>query len=170
MLYLLDANVLITAHNDYYPVHRVPEFWDWLLHHAQKGHVKMPVEMFEEIRDGSGDPEKDRLFGWVKDPHVKDTLVLAETVRIEDVQRVIAQGYAADLNDIELERVGRDPFLIAYALTATADRRVVSNEVSAPAKTRAKRKIPDVCRALGARSCNTFALLKALDFSTGWRG
>lgn len=170
MLYLLDANVLITAHNDYYPVNRVPEFWDWLLHQAQEGHVKMPLEMFEEIKDGTGDAEKDRLFGWVKDGHVKDALVLTEDVRIEDVQRVLAQGYAPDLNDIELEQIGRDPFLIAYALLAPADRCVVSNEVSAPGKQRAKRKIPDVCRALGAASCNTFALLKALDFSTGWRG
>ena len=72
MLFLLDANVLITAHNDYYPVNRVPEFWDWLLHYAQEGHVKMPLEMFEEIKDGTGDPDKDLLFGWVKDQHVKD--------------------------------------------------------------------------------------------------
>ena len=28
MLYLLDANVLISAHRDYYPVKRVPEYWD----------------------------------------------------------------------------------------------------------------------------------------------
>nr|WP_234706678.1 DUF4411 family protein [Ensifer aridi] len=27
-VYLLDANVLITAKNQYYPIHRVPEFWD----------------------------------------------------------------------------------------------------------------------------------------------
>ncbi|MCY4508918.1 MAG: DUF4411 family protein [Acidobacteria bacterium] len=31
MLYLLDANVLIDAHRDYYPLGRVPEFWDWLI-------------------------------------------------------------------------------------------------------------------------------------------
>ncbi|WP_410001046.1 DUF4411 family protein [Rhizobium leguminosarum] len=27
-MHLLDANVLITAHNLYYPIQRVPEFWD----------------------------------------------------------------------------------------------------------------------------------------------
>ncbi len=31
MLYLLDANVLIDADRDYYPIDRVPEFWDWIL-------------------------------------------------------------------------------------------------------------------------------------------
>ena len=30
LLYLLDANVLITANRDYYSVKRVPEFWAWL--------------------------------------------------------------------------------------------------------------------------------------------
>jgi Domain of unknown function (DUF4411) len=30
MLYLLDANVLITARNRYYPIDTVPEFWSWL--------------------------------------------------------------------------------------------------------------------------------------------
>ena len=30
-LYLLDANVLIRAHEDYYPVDRIPPFWTWLI-------------------------------------------------------------------------------------------------------------------------------------------
>jgi hypothetical protein len=30
MLYLTDANVLITANNLYYPIDRVPECWEWL--------------------------------------------------------------------------------------------------------------------------------------------
>jgi len=31
VLYLLDACVLIDANRDYYPIARVPEFWEWLL-------------------------------------------------------------------------------------------------------------------------------------------
>lgn len=31
MLYLLDANVIIDANRDYYPLERVPEFWAWLV-------------------------------------------------------------------------------------------------------------------------------------------
>ena len=34
MLFLLDASVLITANNTYYPIERVPEFWEWLAHQA----------------------------------------------------------------------------------------------------------------------------------------
>jgi hypothetical protein len=53
MLYLLDANVLITASNLYYPVDAVPEFWAWLAHNGAAGNVKMPLETFEEVKDGA---------------------------------------------------------------------------------------------------------------------
>jgi len=37
MLYLLDANTLIDAKRDYYPIDRVPEFWSWLIFQGQQG-------------------------------------------------------------------------------------------------------------------------------------
>jgi hypothetical protein len=55
MLYLLDANVLITASNSYYPIDQVPEFWSWLRHQAASGNVKVPLEVMEEVRVGCGD-------------------------------------------------------------------------------------------------------------------
>lgn len=66
MLYLLDANVLITANNSYYPVDRVPEYWEWLLYLSQAGYIKMPIEIFEEVKDGPKDEEKDLLFSWIQ--------------------------------------------------------------------------------------------------------
>ena len=52
-MHLLDANVLITAHNLYYPIGRFPEFWDWLVHMGEAGEIKVPVEILEEITEGS---------------------------------------------------------------------------------------------------------------------
>ena len=52
MLYLLDANVLIDANRDYYPIERIPEFWEWLLSLSTSGQVKIPQETFEEIAEG----------------------------------------------------------------------------------------------------------------------
>ena len=49
LLYLLDANVLIDADRDYYPIDRVPEFWNWLAVMADLGRVKVPQEMYEEV-------------------------------------------------------------------------------------------------------------------------
>ena len=52
MLYLLDANVLITAANTDYAIGRVPEFWAWIRHQGTTGTVKIPVEIYEEILAG----------------------------------------------------------------------------------------------------------------------
>ncbi len=59
MLYLLDANTLIDAKRDYYPIERIPEFWDWLIHQGEQD--KVPdvcktlglkcINSFQMIRD-----------------------------------------------------------------------------------------------------------------------
>ena len=118
MLYLLDASILITANNSYYPVESVPEFWEWLLHMAQQGYVKIPVEIFEEINDGPNNGEKDLLYGWVQELDVKSAFLLDESVDVALVQKAITMGYATNLTDTELEQLGRDPFLVAYAMAA----------------------------------------------------
>ncbi|MGR3318439.1 MAG: DUF4411 family protein [Candidatus Anammoxibacter sp.] len=51
MLYLLDANTLIDAKRDYYPIGQVPEFWEWLVYCGQQGDVKIPIEVYEEFSD-----------------------------------------------------------------------------------------------------------------------
>lgn len=168
MLYLLDANVLITANNSYYPVDRVPEYWDWLLHMGQVGHIKMPLEIFEEVKDGPKDEEKDLLFSWIQIEENKDALILIEDVNIDHVQQVVDTGYANDLTDDEIEQIGRDPFLVAYALVGH-DRCVVTAEVSKPTRKRQNRHLPDVCKSVGVACCDPFALSRHLGFRTDWK-
>ena len=163
MLYLLDANVLIDANRDYYPLERVPEFWGWLENGGTNGHVKIPLEVYEEISDGN-----DELANWAKEEQIKTALLLQEEVDVSLVSYATDQGYASDLTDDEVVKIGRDPFLIAYALKDRENRCVVTTEVSKPRRSRANRHLPDVCRDLGVRSCNTFEFARALDFSTRW--
>ena len=163
MLYLLDANVLIDAHRDYYPLERVPEFWDWLLDRAATQQVKIPLEMYEEILVG----KEDDLTRWLKDN--RQAVLLDETVETALVAQVTERGYAPDLSEEEIEHVGRDPFLIAYAFRQPALRTVVTTEASRPKKQRANRHIPDVCNALGVLHCNTYDLIRELDFTTQGR-
>lgn len=165
MLYLLDANVLITAHNQYYPIDMVPEFWEWLLHMADANHIKMPVETFEEVKEG----HEGELYQWINAEGLEDRLLLPEDVDPALVQTVLNQGYAPDLSDTELEQVGQDPFLIAHALADPNNRRVVSVEVSKPTKLRANRKVPDVCVSVGVTSCHPFVMLRQLGFTTNWK-
>ena len=167
MLYLLDASVLITAHNSYYPVGRIPEFWEWLQYMAAAGCIKMPLENYEEITDGP--KGNDILYKWLHDPLNEDSLVLKEVVDAGAVDYVVNAGYAPDLTDDEIEQLGRDPFLIAYGLVQTNDRSVVTVEVSKPSKKRSNRHIPDVCKSVGVHSCDPFTMYRDLGFGTGWK-
>ena len=168
MLYLLDASLLITANNTYYPVDSVAEYWDWLQHHAEQGNLKMPLEIFEEVKSGPSGI-KDLLFGWIQTASVKDSLVLREEVNARHMQSVINEGYAANLTDTETEQLGRDPFLVAYAMADPSNRTVVTSEVSKPRLTRQNRRLPDVCKTMGVLCCDAFALNRALQFSTQWK-
>ena len=109
----------------------------------------------------------DDLTDWLKDN--RNALRLDDDVDQKLVERVTQSGYAPDLNDEEVERLGCDPFLIAYALGDPAQRAVVTTEVSRPSRKRANRHIPDVCRHLKVDCYNTFQFIKALNFTTGWQ-
>jgi hypothetical protein len=164
VLYLLDANVLITASTTYYPLDQVPEFWSWIDHQGTVANIKLPSEILDEVLVGTknGDP----LVDWLNDH--KECLVLDEAVDPVRVQYVLATGYGPNLTDVELEAIGRDPFLIAYAL-AGKDRCVVTVEVSAPGKKRQNRKVPDVCNDCGVACMNPFVAYRTLGFSTAWK-
>jgi hypothetical protein len=167
VLYLLDANVLITANSTYYPLDQIPEFWSWLYYQATTGRVKIPLEIMDEIKAGRKDA--DPLLDWISVSEIEDALVLGEPVDAGLVQRVVSEGYAPDLSDDEVEKIGRDPFLIAYALADPAGRTVVTVEGSRPSAIRQNRRVPDVCQTMGVLSCGPFALNKELGFRTGWK-
>ena len=71
-MYLLDANVLITAHNNYYAIDQVPEYWGWLVDQAARSFIKMPIEIIEEVKAGrkkevkNDKIQKDLLYDWIE--------------------------------------------------------------------------------------------------------
>ncbi|MEH3037864.1 MAG: DUF4411 family protein [Sphingomonas adhaesiva] len=161
MLYLLDANALITAHNTWYGHKRVPEFWRWLLHHGEAGTVKMPAEIYAEVEGGNDD-----LAAWMHDAATKRALLLGGSSDAAAVQAVLAL-YGEAPTEADLITIGQDPFLIAAAL-GHADRRVVTAEVSKPTRTGARRHVPDVCDDCGVRWMHPVTFIADLDFSTDW--
>jgi hypothetical protein len=158
-LYLLDANVLIRAHEDYYPVDRIPPFWAWLLDQAHSNVIKMPRVIFDEVT-----PPPGPFATWLTQKDVREALILNENIPVSIIRHVIDIGYAPDLTDVEVDEIGKDPFLVASALSGT-DRVVVTVEVSKPSKKRQNRKVPDVCRTFGIKSINPFELYRLLKFS-----
>ncbi len=176
MIYLLDADVLIDANRYYYPIGRVPEFWDWLVDLGKKGLVKIPIEIYEEIKAGKvkEDEEKgkiDHLPKWAREQSTVDALLFGESVDESLMARILDEGYATDLTDEEVIKIGRDPFLIAYALKNPTERCIVTTELSKPTATRGNRHLPDVCNGFGISTCHTFGsngFIQALDFKTSW--
>ena len=163
-LFLLDANVLIRAHEDYYDVNRVPQFWEWLIEMGKANRIKIPVEIHGEIKDAKGP-----LGEWARDRATKDALILDSSAS-RHIARVIGQGYASDLDEDEIETIGKDPNLIAHALVEPDCRVVVSKENSKPNAQRANKKEPDVCRALKVQCVTDFHVFRELDFTTRRQG
>ncbi len=160
MLYLLDANVLIRAHEDYYPLDRVPQFWEWLEATGQADVAKLPFEIYDEISQSDGP-----LADWIKQQNIKEALQFEEEATQAHIQQVIDDGYAPDLTDDEIEKIGRDPFLIAYGLVDEG-RVIVTKEVSKPGRQRANRHIPDVCETVGVNWSTDFSFFRDAGFST----
>lgn len=164
MVYLLDANVFITANNTYYPLERVPEFWEWLVHKGNEGNIKIIKDIYDEIKQGD-----DNLAQWSDQHEVRNALLIDDDVDILNVRRVLAEGYAPNLDDNDIEKLGRDPFIIAYAIDKIETHAIVTTEVSKSSKKGANRHIPDVCASLNIRCYNTFNLANFLDFKTRWK-
>ena len=72
-MHLLDANVLIDANRDYYPIGRVDEFWEWLAEMGDRGLVKIPREVFDKVTAAD-----DVLSRWLRSH--RDALLLDEEV------------------------------------------------------------------------------------------
>lgn len=170
MLYLLDANTLIDAKRDYYPISRVPEFWDWIIYQGKQGKLKIPIEVYEEFSDTQDkDGEKDSLAIWAEQKEARKSLLLNEDAEQDLVARITYGGYVANPTDDELKKIGRDPFLLSYALKDIENRCIVTTETSKPSRLGANRHIPDVCRDFNIRCINNFQMIREMNFSTNWK-
>lgn len=161
-MYLIDANVLMEAHATFYPVDRIPQFWDWLVEQGDAGHIKIPYEIHQEFDGGNG-----LHVEWINDPNVKAALLLNESADPTLVVRAINDGYQGQsplFDDIQHAKYGKDPFLIAYALAAR-ERTVVTREVSSRKKRLGSTKLPDACDDCGVEWITDFELYRRLNFN-----
>jgi hypothetical protein len=83
--------------------------------------------LFRESLEGR--KEGDELLDWVKRDAIRKTLLFDEASNADLVRKVVREGYANDLTDDELEKIGRDPFLISHGLS-DGNRCIVTTEVS----------------------------------------
>lgn len=162
-MYLLDANTIMEAHDTFYPVDRIPQFWDWLQSQGEAGLVKMPYEIYDEFNGKYG-----LHVDWINSHEVKAALLLEEEADPALVQIAINNGYQGQdpaFDDIQHTKYGKDPFLVAYALVNPDERIVVTREVSRRTKRLGSTKLPDACDDCGIMWINDFALYTQLNFN-----
>lgn len=154
MAYLLDADTLIRAKNDYYGFDICPGFWEWLKLANGQGKVFMPAAVRTELVKGN-----DNLAAWVK--ALPGSFFIspsaATTQHFETVSAwVQAQSFTpAAISDFFSKA---DYFLVAQARELGYT--VVTNETP-DANSKKRVKIPTACIGVSASWTNAFGMLRA---------
>jgi len=109
------------------------------------------------------------LAAWSEQKEVKEALLFSEEADQSLVSQITYNGYLPNPTDDNLITIGRDPFLMSYALHDIENRCIVSTEASKPSKKGANRKVPDVCNDFDIRCINSFQMFRELNFNTSWK-
>lgn len=153
-MYVLDANVFITAKNLHYGMDFVPGFWEWL----DRAHESKVLTSIEEVRRellaaedelSTWAAQRKRLFSSPDAAVVPSFRLLADWTHGENQYTAAAKATFLDNADFQL---------VAYA--HAHDHTVVTHEKAAPY---AKKRIliPDACAALGVPCVDPYAMLRS---------
>lgn len=155
-LFVLDADVFMSAHHDYYAPDFCPAFWDCISRCFLAGRLRSIDRVFAEI-ETPGDLAQwaqnapDGLFAFSgEQPIITAYGTVMDWVQNSSQFKTEAKKEFA---------AGADGWLVAYAQIHSAV--VVTQEVSAP---EAKRKVPlpDVCRVFGVDYMKSWEMLRQI--------
>jgi len=151
--YVLDTNVFIQAHRQWYGRDIVPAFWDWLVHANRTGTI---VSLADVRRELTG---QDDAATWAKEH--KDIFRAMDPValrQLKDVAEWANQNYAQPAVNKFL--TAADCSLVAFAQAHQLT--VVTHEKPEdPKKTIKEVKIPGACKVFHVPWVNTFNMLRA---------
>ncbi|NQT27902.1 DUF4411 family protein [candidate division KSB1 bacterium] len=160
--YVLDANVFMEASRRYYPFDFAKPFWDGLLYYSEMKIVCSVDKVLDEINKGN-----DELKTWANNEYIdyfiptknEDILTAYSTIVIW------AQGqdqYTQLAKDTFMKAENADTWVLAFALSnelAVVTHEVLDNHI------RKRIPIPNVCNAFNIKPCDTFEMLRNLNFS-----
>lgn len=165
--YVLDSDVFIAAKNAYYAFKICPGFWDSLIYHHGKGHVRSIDRVKGELLAGR---KTEDLVLWVKEQApdeffagTNDTAVVEAFKRVMTWVQRSSQYY--DYAKVKFA-TGADGWLVAYAMVNNVT--VVTIEQPAPDSKR-EIKLPDVCAQFDVPYTDTFSLLTDLRVRYEWK-
>jgi len=130
-----------------YPPDIFPGLWSNLEALIQKGMLRATEEVLEELRK-----KDDELLKWAKR---QDGFFVPIDLLLQQQVRKVLSDFPS-LYDLEKNKSGADPFVIAQALqfgyTIVTEEKKSGNPI--------KPKIPNVCDAYGIKHINLLALLR----------
>ena len=153
MPYLLDANTLIQAKNEYYGFDLCPGFWAWLEQQYAAGEVFSIDRIQQDLERGN-----DELATWAT-AHGNGFFQPVDAPTMQAMTTVSTWVQNANFTDNAKREFFScaDPFLIAHALAH--GHTVATHEVHVEGERR-KVKIPTVCRGLNVPCVRTFDMLR----------
>ena len=161
-MYVLDANVFMTAHHDYYAPDLCPGFWECLQHYSRARRLLS----IDRVRNEIVSPDK--LVRWVKQApsDLFRSSAQGEVVDAFSEMQTWVQGNGQFLSPAkdEFARVA-DGWLAAYAKVHGAI--VVTQEVFDP-NVRRRVPLPNVCKEFDVPYRNTFETLRELGVRFDW--
>lgn len=148
MKYIFDTSIFVDANVLHFPLGTHPVFWNWLLKLAGEGTISSPKKVFEELKG-----YEDDLAPWAR---LHKAVLFNQEAAIWQIKRVMDEGYGS-LDEVTLEKVKADPWVIAHALAVGGT--VVTSEKPVKKLRPADKKIPIVCETLGVPWCTITAFL-----------
>jgi hypothetical protein len=127
-LYLLDANILITAARDFYNFDFGNNFWDFLVLKAEDNRIKSIDKVYDEIIGGN-----DRLKEWAKTDFFEHFLDTTEAEVLNNYSELMEwvgkqKGkYNQNAINIFTKENNADPWLIAYTMKNKQQKNCRSN-------------------------------------------
>lgn len=167
-IYIVDADVFISAKNQYYAFDICPGFWESLIQHHNAGNVYSVDRVRNELLAGR---KTEDLVQWVRNDLPSDFFLNVDDDDVTAAYTEIMIWVQRHPQYFDYAKAkfaaGADGWLVAYAMVHDAI--VVTNEQSAP-QSRREIKIPDVCVQFNVTYKDTFLMLKDLAIRFEWTG
>lgn len=160
-VYIIDSNFFIQAHRLNYPLDVASGFWNKVKQLADDGRIISIDKVKQEIYQN-----EDALKLWCsanlpRDFFVDTALVMAEYGRVAAWAASQNHHYLPNALAEFLHADEADAYIVAYALADTANRMIVTQEISQPGR-RNKVKIPEACNALNVQFVNVINMFRRL--------
>ena len=167
-MFLMDADVFITAKNRYYAFDICPGFWSSIIHYHRQKRIYSIDRVRNELLIGR---KTEDLVQWVTNTLPADFFLSVDDDNVASAYTEImlwAQRHPRYFDYAKAKfATGADGWLVAYAKVHNLI--VVTNEESAPDSKR-EIKLPDVCDQFKVTYKDIFFALRELSIRFEWAG